>query len=203
MSNDLTPEVAWVYELRWEGTNEIYIGSTSQHPENRFKGHKAKPYKCYEHLGIENAKLAWCYPYEPKDNYDRDEEILWKAVSRRHGYIVLDDGDKHNKALRLSEDDKRKLSEAGKIAMNRPEVKRKLIEAHKRPETILKRRQAQGKPFTVTWPNGLVKNYLSSYEAAADLGVTHKTIQGYLKGEYTPGGSKKTARLRGCVFEYI
>ena len=40
-AEDLTPEVAYVYELVWPGTDEIYIGSTSYTPEERRKHSEA------------------------------------------------------------------------------------------------------------------------------------------------------------------
>jgi len=218
--NDLTPEVAWVYELQWPNTNEIYIGSTSHHPEQRFKGHKGKPHKCYAHLGIENAKLAFCYPYTPRHNLDREEEKRWKEVSRNYGYTVLDDGDPHCTPLRMSEEVKRKRSKAIKRLWTDPDHKRKMSEAqlgkkfsedHKRnlseamnrPETILKQRLTQGQPFTCIWPDGRIKHYLSLNDGAADLGVGHMTIRRYLKGTSTPGGNKRTAHLKGCIFQYV
>jgi len=201
--NDLTPEVAWVYELQWPGTNEIYIGSTSQHPEKRFKDHHGRPRKCYEHLGIENAKLGFCYPYTPKHNWDRDEEIRWKKISRNYGYTVLDGGDRHGAPLRMSDESKCKVSASNKRRWSDPEERRKLSEAMNRPEYIRKQRQANGKPFTVTWPDGCIKQYLGTCEAAADLGVGRMTVRRYLKGMRIPGGNKRTAHLKGCIFQYV
>lgn len=80
--------------------------------------------------------------------------------------------------------------------------KRNMSEAHKRPETIRKKRVARGMPFTCTWPDGRVKSYLSVHEAAPELDVGSSTIQRYLKGTKTPGGNKRTAHLTGCTFTY-
>jgi len=207
---DLTPDIAYVYELVWPGTDEIYIGSTSRTLEQRFKDHKRCPHKCYEHLGIENAKLGFCFDYVPKHNLDRSAEERWKRLSVAFGYKVLDDGDQHCTPLRMSEEAKCNMSEAQKIAMSRPEARRKNSEAQKiaqnRPDIKHKKRLAQGHHFTVTWPDGHVKRYLSTPEAASDLGVGKTTIHKYLKGERTPGTGqrwKQTAHLKGCIFAYL
>jgi predicted GIY-YIG superfamily endonuclease len=64
-------------------------------------------------------------------------------------------------------------------------------------------RQLYGKYFTCTWPDGTVKQYLSTRQAAADLGISRNEIGRYLKGTRTPGARKRSAHLHGCKFQYV
>jgi len=112
---------------------------------------------------------------------------------------------------RSSEETNRKKSEVAKIVSNRPEVRRMRSKAMKKKwadptfkEKVSKKiSRANGQPFICRWPDGRITRYLSTPEAAADLGVGRVTIQNYLKGIYAPGKYKRTAHLKGCVFEYI
>lgn len=90
----------------------------------------------------------------------------------------------------LSEEMKQNISEGQKIAWARP-------------ETIRNQRESQGQPFTCTHPDGRVKRYLSTREAAPELGVSSGTIHNYLKGITTPGKYKSSAHLKECVFAYV
>lgn len=198
----MTATKAYVYELVWPNTNEIYIGSTSRTPEERFKGHKKQPHKCYEHLGIENARIGRCFSYVPKHNRDRDAEAQHKKEMQARGYTVLDDGDKHCTPLQQSEEAKRKLSKSHLGKKLSKDHKWHISEAVNRPERIRRQREARGHHFTCTWPDGRVKHYLSAPQAEADLGVSRVTITRYLKGLRTPGSRKESAHLCGCIFEY-
>jgi group I intron endonuclease len=70
-------------------------------------------------------------------------------------------------------------------------------------DTKQKQREALGRHFTCTYPDGRVKHYLSTREAADELGVGKNTIMRYLKGLVIPGRSHLTAHLRGCIFQYV
>ena len=204
MTNNLTPDIAWIYELRWAGTNEIYIGSTSSTPEERLKQHQHQPRSCYAHLGIENAELGFCFDYKPAHNTDRSAEARWKRLSAAFGYKILDNGDCYGAPLKHSKASKAKISEAkkgekhhmyGKQHSN--ETKAKIGSAQKGAKNY---RYA---PFTVTFPDGTVDRWETTSEAAAAYGVGVMTIWRYLNGVSIPGGAKRTAHLKDTIWSYL
>jgi group I intron endonuclease len=202
-----------IYEILNTENGKWYRGQTIEGFDVRFHKHR---WSLNRGEGVnEHLQRAW-------DKYG-EEAFTFSVLSRcapefcneLEEYWIGDDykdsdvsynkqaGGKNNL---LSEDTKRKMSKSQKIAQNRPDVKRRKSETLKismnRPETIRKRRESQGHAFTCTWPDGRVKHYLSTREAADELGVGNKSIWKYLKGKSTPGFSKKTAHLKGCVFAY-
>jgi len=193
--DDIIDRGVIVYELRWPGTNEVYVGSTAKTLEERFRKHQINPYKCYAHLGIERATPHTICHYLPMDRHDREPERQYKDVQRARGYVVLDDGDRHAAPLWCTDQAKQKISEAKRGKKRSDETKKK-------------HRKTRGQHFRVIWPDGRMKEYWSTPHAAEDpdIGVSCKTVDRYLKGISTPATGqrwKKTAHLKGCRFEYV
>jgi group I intron endonuclease len=91
----------------------------------------------------------------------------------------------------ISDDAKKKISDA---QIGRP----------KSESTKLQFRQALGHHFRVSWPDGRVKEYYSTTHASEDpdVNISHRMINGYLRGTHVPGKTKRTAHLKGCTFTY-
>jgi len=182
-----------VYELRWPGTNEVYVGSTAHTLEERLRGHQNDPRKCYSHLGIDNAMPHTICHYLPRGRHDREPERQYKDVQRIRGYAVLDDGDNHNAALWHTDEVKQKIGDAHR-GMKRTEATRRKLSGPN---------NSQYTPFTVTWSDGKVDRWHTLHEAATHYGISSKTVSRYLKGTYIPGLSKGSVHLKGCRFEYV
>lgn len=218
-----------VYEILNSETGVWYRGATGKQTfKRRWGGHKSKLNRGqhyneqlqqdWDEYGVDAFVFSVLEPCPPEqcdereqwwigDDYN-DPDISYNKQSGGTSGFTFRDETKRKR----SEDQKRrwadpetrrKMSNSLKIAMNRPEVKHKIAEAHKCPESILKRRLTLGKQFTCTWPNGRVKEYLSTTEAANKLGVGPSTIRSYLKGTSTPGNRPASAHLKGCVFAYV
>ena len=173
--------VVVVYELRWEGTDEVYVGSTVLKLSERLRGHRCRPCACYAHLDINQAQIVPVLTYRTSDRLNRRPEAAHKVLLRSKNIPVLaDPNDNHRSPLWFSVEHKAKVSAAQKGAKNH--------------------RYA---PFTVTWPDGRVDRWEILHEASAAYGIGVVTIWRYLTGMGTPGGNKRTAHLKGTIWQYV
>jgi hypothetical protein len=174
-----------VYELRWEGTTEVYVGSTVLKLSRRLIHHRSKPCACYAHLDINKAQIVPVLTYTTSDRCNRRPEAAHKALLRSKNIPVLaDPNDSHNTPLWHTAKAKVKIGSACK-------GKNKGDENYRYA------------PFTVTWPAGTVDRWDTQEEAAPHYGVSQTSISHYLRGTRTPGNHKRSAHLLGTIWQYV
>ena len=191
-----------VYELRWPGTTEVYVGSTVKKLLQRLTQHRCRPCACYAHLDINQAQIVPVLTYTTSDRFNRRPEAAHKALLRSKNIPVLaDPNDQHHTPLWLTTKHKDRISEAQKGKKNSKESKVKQSASRKG-----KYKGAQNwryAPFTVTFLDGTVHHWDTQEEAAPHYGVSAKSISRYLRGESTPGGNKRSAHLLGTIWQYV
>ena len=198
-----------VYELRWPGTTEVYVGSTVRKLSDRLAHHRCRPRPCYQHFDINQAQIVPVLTYTTSDRNNRRPEAAHKAQLRKQNILVLSDpNDNHHSPLWLSAKTKAKMSASlkGKYKGAKSywygkqfddEHKAKLSAAHKGAKNH------QYAPFQVTWPYGTVHRFETTDEAAAVYDVSGKSIWNYLNGKSAPGRDHRTAHLKGTVWAYV
>ena len=187
-----------VYELRWEGTDEVYVGSTVLKLSDRLAQHRCAPRACYAHLDINKATIVPVLTYRTSDRFNRKPEAAHKArLISKNIPLLVDPNDNHNQALWHSDKTKACMSTAQKGKQFNKEHKRKISEGQKGAKNH------QYAPFTVTWPDGRVDRWDTTHEAAAAYGVSYRSIWNYLNNKTTPGNHKSSAHLKGTIWQYV
>ena len=173
-----------VYELRWPGTTEVYVGSTVK-LSDRLRLHRHQPCACYQHLDINQAEIVPALTYRTSDRFNRRPEAAHKVQLRKQNIKVLSDpNDNHNTPLWHSAKTKARMSASlqGKY------------KGAKHPRYA---------PFTVTFPDGTVHHWDTTYEAAPHYSVSRMAIHNYLHGKTTPGKRKESAHLLDTIWAYV
>ncbi len=187
-----------VYELRWPGTDEVYVGSTTLKLSKRLRDHRCRPRACCAHLDMTKAQIVAVCTYTTSDRFNRQPEADHKALLRKaNRRLLVDDNDNHNQPLWHTAQTKAKMSAAQTGKTHTEDHRAKISEA----QTGAKNHQYA--PFTVTWPDGRVDQWETTYEAAAHYCVSYRTVWNYLNSKSAPGNHERTAHLKGTIWHYV